>query len=179
MRSEELSAWLMSIEAASHDTNIIIVPGGGEFADSVRSLQKHHGFDDLTAHKMALLAMCQYGYLLAGVNSNCKIIEDISNISPASKQKQPFIWLPTALLEDNSEILPNWDFTSDSIALWLATKISATKLVLVKSIILDGAKTSIREHIKRNELDEGFQQLSDYYSGKISLFGKSEYKKFI
>ncbi len=177
MRSTELSFWLESINSVSRSSNIIIVPGGGEFADSVRCLQKTVQFDDLAAHRMALLAMCQFGYLLAGMNKQLEIIEDIEVFSSDMGKSLPLLWLPTLLIKDNSEIPASWDFTSDSIALWLATKLSASKLVLVKSKDLNKDNISIRSHIKNNDLDRGFQELSELFSGKILFFEKGQYNQ--
>ena len=179
MRSSELSAWLISIESLSENSDVIIVPGGGEFADSVRSLQNTHGFDDHTAHRMALLAMCQYGHLLAGMNPKLHPVEDIDAILSSLGKNIPLLWLPMALIDDDTEICASWDFTSDSIALWLATKLLATKLVLVKSKDLNSVNTSIRNHIKMNHLDKGFQELSKVYSGEILFFEKSQYGQLI
>jgi len=179
MRSDELSSWLSSIESLSTNSTVIIVPGGGEFADSVRNLQKIHGFNDHTAHRMSLLAMCQYGHLLAGMSPNLQIIEDIDVISPSFGKNRPLLWLPLSLCDDDSEISASWDFTSDSIALWLATKLLAKKLVLVKSIDLNAANLSIRNHIKMNHLDKGFQQLIEDYSGKILFLEKSQHGQLI
>jgi 5-(aminomethyl)-3-furanmethanol phosphate kinase len=176
-RSKELSFWLKSIESISINSKVIVVPGGGEFADSVRSLQKAREFNDHTAHKMALLAMCQYGYLLAGMNPKLHIVEDIELLSSSLGKNMPLIWLPTVLINDDSEIPASWDFTSDSIALWLATKLLAAKLVIVKSIDLKGTKTSVQKHIKDKVLDKGFQSLSKYYSGEIELLEKKQYRK--
>jgi 5-(aminomethyl)-3-furanmethanol phosphate kinase len=176
MRSSELSSWLESIEAESNNSNIVIVPGGGEFADSVRSFQETYQFNDLVAHRMALLAMCQYGYLLAGLNQKLKIVQDISLISSYSGKKVPLIWLPMTLIEDDSEISANWDFTSDSIALWLATRLKAQKLILVKSKYLDNDKSLIINHIKNNALDKGFQELMGNYSGEIYFMEKGQHQ---
>ncbi len=177
MRSAELSCWLDSIVAISKNANVVVVPGGGEFADTVRNLQKIHQFDELAAHQMALLAMCQFGYLLAGMNKQFKIIEDIEILSSTMGKSLPLLWLPTILINDQSEIPASWDFTSDSIALWLATKISATKLVIVKSKDLNKDNISIRNHIKSDNLDKGFQELSNIYSGEILFFEKSQYNQ--
>jgi 5-(aminomethyl)-3-furanmethanol phosphate kinase len=179
MRSGELSAWLKSIESLSENSDVIIVPGGGEFADSVRSLQNIHGFDDHAAHRMALLAMCQYGYLLAGISQKLHLVENIELLLSSLGKNMPLLWLPTSLIEDDSEICASWNFTSDSIALWLATKLLATKLVLVKSKDLNLTNISILNHIKMNNLDKGFQELSKAYSGKIFFFEKSQYRQLI
>lgn len=176
MCSSELPFWLESIESAAKNTDIVIVPGGGEFADSVRSLQKTYQFDDLVAHRMALLAMCQYGYLLTGLNPQLKIVHNIEILGSYLGKKLPLLWLPMALIDDNSEISANWDFTSDSISLWLATKLTAQKLIIVKSKTLSNDKASIINHIKNNDLDKGFQELIDDYSGEICFMEKSQYQ---
>ena len=46
---------------------VVLVPGGGQFADAVRAAQRTAGFDDRTAHGMALFAMEQYGLMLAAL----------------------------------------------------------------------------------------------------------------
>lgn len=48
--------------------NAVIVPGGGPFADQVRRAQQRWLFADETAHQMALLAMRQYGLMLAALS---------------------------------------------------------------------------------------------------------------
>jgi aspartokinase-like uncharacterized kinase len=60
-----LRPWLAAIRAAAG--GVVVVPGGGPFADAVRLAQTAMGFDDLAAHRMALLAMAQYGLALAGL----------------------------------------------------------------------------------------------------------------
>ena len=46
----------------------VVVPGGGPFADMVRREQPRIGYDDRTAHRMALLAMAQFGHALASLS---------------------------------------------------------------------------------------------------------------
>ena len=48
---------------------VVLVPGGGPFADAVRAAQPRMGFDDRAAHEMAVLAMDQYGCALAHLGS--------------------------------------------------------------------------------------------------------------
>ncbi len=55
----------LSVLAKAH--RIVIVPGGGKFADTVRKLDKTYNISDVVAHKMAILAMDQYGLLLSDV----------------------------------------------------------------------------------------------------------------
>lgn len=179
MRSSELGDWLDTIQSLAAMTNIIIVPGGGEFADKVRETQASLGFDDRTAHRLALLAMSQYGYLLAGLNQNLHVAEDLESLTSSLDKSIPLLWLPTALLQDDSEIPASWDYTSDSIALWLATKLTANSLVLVKAKALKQIGISVEECIKKNTLDEGFQKLTDKFQGEIHLINKSHSQQLI
>ena len=58
-----LKDWLAAIAAEAGA--IAIVPGGGPFADAVRTAQASIGYDDRAAHAMALMAMAQFGCALA------------------------------------------------------------------------------------------------------------------
>lgn len=111
----------------------VIVPGGGPFADQVRRAQKRWPFADQTAHRMALLAMRQYGRMIAALAR-----------LPATERTQDAaahgctVWLPS---EDCSAWLPedrplpdfDWRLTSDSVAACLAKRIGARRLVLIKA----------------------------------------------
>ena len=119
------------------DTPTVIVPGGGPFADQVRSSQKRWGIDDQSAHAMALLAMRQYGYLLATLGG-FEINERIESLSGSVTSQ---VWLPDEILL-SERLQENWDVTSDSVAAWLANEIDADWLVLVKPVSLDSVDTS-------------------------------------
>ena len=61
-----LKDWLAAIAAEAGA--IAIVPGGGPFADAVRTAQAAIGYDDRAAHAMALMAMAQFGCALQSLN---------------------------------------------------------------------------------------------------------------
>ena len=71
-RSPLLARWIAALRAFPGP--LTIVPGGGPFADAVRAAQSPMGFSDHVAHKMAVLAMEQYGLALvdkfAGLESS-------------------------------------------------------------------------------------------------------------
>jgi len=83
--NDKLTLWLEHIAKIAKEENVIIVPGGGPFADQVRQSQLRHHFNDEHAHHMALLAMQQFGLLLLGL----------------SKQAKPF-YFPAQVLEYSS-----------------------------------------------------------------------------
>jgi aspartokinase-like uncharacterized kinase len=175
MESMELSTWLDAIAVLATKTNVIVVPGGGTFAAKVRDVQTQINFDELTAHRLALLAMCQYGYLLASRNSKIQVIDDIGNLSSSMDSKLPLLWLPLVLLNEFSEIPASWDYTSDSIALWLAMKVNADKLLMVKSIAVPDTELCINDLIEKNHLDQGFKHFFPAFSGKIIWLNRKQH----
>ncbi|MFM2396170.1 MAG: hypothetical protein RLZZ434_752, partial [Pseudomonadota bacterium] len=64
--SPALAHWL-SLLAKHGNGKVVIVPGGSVFADAVRQAQSLSGVSDGLAHELALLAMDQFGLLLAGM----------------------------------------------------------------------------------------------------------------
>ncbi|MEA1908566.1 MAG: amino acid kinase, partial [Euryarchaeota archaeon] len=50
--------------ALTEDERILIVPGGGIFADTVRTASEAYDISDEAAHWMAILAMDQYAHYL-------------------------------------------------------------------------------------------------------------------
>jgi aspartokinase-like uncharacterized kinase len=177
MGASELSLCLDKIESASKQTNYLIVPGGGKFADSIRQLQKQHRFDDIAAHQMALLAMCQYGYYLKQIKSALIVIRNNEQIKANLDKKSPLLWLPYCLIGDDSEIESSWDMTSDSIALWLATKLDAKKLILIKSKELSNDREQIVKHIENNDLDKAFVKYAERFSGELLFYSKQQYSQ--
>lgn len=111
----------------------IVVPGGGVFAETVRRAQPVFGFSDSAAHQMALLAMEQYGRLLADLAPVLVAAGAADAIAASLMEGRIPVWLPSAMAAKAPDIAPSWDITSDSLAAWLARRVGAASLVLVKS----------------------------------------------
>ena len=114
-------------------SGIVIVPGGGRFADRVRSSQNELNLNDETAHVMAIRAMEQFAEVLCGLNPNLHPIVHTGEIDAINKKAAVPVWLPGKLLAGQPDIPASWQVTSDSLALWFAGEINAEALVLVKS----------------------------------------------
>ncbi|RFU49331.1 aspartate kinase [Paraburkholderia sp. DHOC27] len=112
---------------------IVIVPGGGDFADKVRQYQSEWRFDDLAAHNMCLLAMTQYAILMQGIVPELVLASSEAKIRRALRDGHIAVWVPTALMRDTPDAMSNWDTTSDSLAAWLSTMLNAERLIVVKS----------------------------------------------
>lgn len=169
--SPELERWL-GLFAKFSDGNIIIVPGGGVFADAVRDAQKLSKISDACAHKLAVLAMDQFGLLLANMNPDLAVARTEMEIDERIWQHRCIIWLPSQMVLADDSIPKSWDVTSDSIAAWLAEKVNAQQLVLVKSDKPAGAELSLRMMSESGVVDQAF---SDFVLNKT--FGKWMLKK--
>jgi dihydroneopterin aldolase len=127
-----LRDWIAAIAACAG--RIVVVPGGGPFADAVRSAQAPMGFDDNAAHRMGLLAMEQYGCAIASLDDQLLLADSLEAIREGIADRRVPVWLPARMALADASIPPSWDVTSDSLAAWLASKIGAARLVLVKHI---------------------------------------------
>ena len=127
-----LDAWLAALAGSGQPC--VIVPGGGLFANAVRAAQGPMGFDDATAHRMALLAMAQFGLALASRCAQCRQAETASEIAAALDADKMPVWLPLAMAGTARDIPESWAVTSDSLAAWLAGRLGARRLLLVKQV---------------------------------------------
>jgi len=128
-RGPWLKAWLNAIAALAG--RVVVVPGGGPFADAVRAQQALIGFDDEAAHDMAMLAMAQFGRALAGMRPGFALVEDEAALRARLAQRQTPVWAPLQMASA-AGLTPSWDTTSDSLAAWLAGRLGASRLILVK-----------------------------------------------
>jgi 5-(aminomethyl)-3-furanmethanol phosphate kinase len=125
-----LDAWLDALTVCGG--RAVLVPGGGPFADAVREAQVSMGFDDVAAHAMALLAMEQFGLALASGRPGLRIAASDEAIAAALREGHVPVWAPSAMVLAAKDIPASWDVTSDSLAAWLAGRVGATRLLLVK-----------------------------------------------
>ncbi len=158
----ELNGWL-DVIARHGDGKIIIVPGGGILADAVYESQMLSGVDDLVAHKMAVRAMDQYGILLAGLNNELVTAASDLEIAERGWQHRAIVWLPSSMVIADDSIPTTWELTSDSLAAWLAQKLNADHLILVKSERPSMDQISLERLTKEGFVDEHF---GDYIVGQ-------------
>jgi dihydroneopterin aldolase len=122
------------IEALHHcKRGAIIVPGGGSFADGVRDAQAYMRFDDAAAHRMALLAMEQYAIACASSFPDVLLLNHETQLHRIGEGRIAF-WLPSRMVLGADDLPESWQVTSDSLAAWLALRLDAPALVIVKSV---------------------------------------------
>jgi 5-(aminomethyl)-3-furanmethanol phosphate kinase len=112
---------------------LLVVPGGAAFADAVREHDSRFALQAATAHRMAILAMDQFGWLLSDLIPGAVRCTDLVAGRNAAARGAPPVLLPAALLA-RDPLPASWTVTSDSIAAWVAGAAHATRLVLVKPV---------------------------------------------
>jgi 5-(aminomethyl)-3-furanmethanol phosphate kinase len=107
---------------------LLVVPGGADFADAVRDADRRFGLGAATSHRMAILAMEQFGWLLSELIPGAERGAGVDGASAGRTR----VLLPAAVALD--ELPASWEVTSDSIAAWIAVLAGADRLVLVKAV---------------------------------------------
>jgi aspartokinase-like uncharacterized kinase len=145
--------WLAAIAAEAG--SIAIVPGGGPFADAVRTAQTAMGYDGRAAHVMALMAMAQFGCALQSLNPALSLAASRSAILLSLKERKVPVWSPEQMAR--AAALPEtWDLTSDSLSAWLAGALGASSLILVKHGSFETATVDARALAARGVVDTLF-----------------------
>jgi len=112
---------------------IAVVPGGAEFADIVRKFDKKYGLSKKVAHRMAILAMDQYGLFLSDMIPDSYVSYELKKILNPNKLGIP-IFLPSKYMFQKDPLENSWDVTSDTISAYFAEKLNAKKLLLVTDV---------------------------------------------
>jgi aspartokinase-like uncharacterized kinase len=127
--------------------DVLLVPGGGRFADAVRAAE----LDDDASHWMAVAAMEQIGWSLVS-----------HGVPPVSRLRLPQgteVFLPYCALRETDALPHSWDVTSDTVAAWVAHSLGCDLLILKSVDGLYAASrllTRIEAPIPCSEVDAGF-----------------------
>jgi 5-(aminomethyl)-3-furanmethanol phosphate kinase len=107
---------------------VLVVPGGGPFADAVRRVDGEGELGNRLAHRLALAAMDQLGMVLH---------ELLPSAEPIATLRAPAglgLLLATSAFAGRSDVPENWAVTSDSLAVLAAAAIGADRAILLKAV---------------------------------------------
>jgi probable H4MPT-linked C1 transfer pathway protein len=131
-QTECFGAVLSAVADAARERRVLVVPGGGPFADAVRAVDSRLRLSDDTAHWMAVLAMDQYAHLIAARLAGGALVANSRDMRMALDAGRVPVLAPSQWLREADPLPHSWDVTSDSIAAWVAGAVGARRLVLVK-----------------------------------------------
>ena len=112
----------------ARDRPVLVVPGGGPFADAVRALDAEFGLGDQVAHVLALRAMDQLGALL------CPMLPDAELLGRLVAPRALGLLAVASAFEGRTGVPESWDVTSDSLAVLAAGAIGAKEAILLKPV---------------------------------------------
>ncbi len=137
---------IMPVLRASPRT-LLIVPGGGRFADAIRQV----AVNDDAAHWMAVAAMEQYGWMLAS--------NGLPTTDHLAAPQTTSVLLPYLVMRKSDPLPHSWNVTSDTIAAWVAKALDTDLLVLksVDGIMVHGVlKESLTGPVESDSVDSCF-----------------------
>lgn len=140
-----LGAWLND-EPSSWN---LVVVGGGALVDRIRTYDREWGLGEVTSHWLAIRGMGLNAAALTaamGWDSCLRTAEEIETWRRSLRFGNPNIKTSRCVVVDDllrDDAQPpseNWRYTSDSLSAWLAHRIGADELVLLKSTTPDVAQ---------------------------------------
>lgn len=175
---EKLRLLCSDLVDLANDFNLVIIPGGGVFAETVRDIYARFTIHEDTAHQMAVLAMDQYGLFLKNLIGDCsQIVEDIDKLNNCFENKSIAIFQVSKIMQSDKNLPKLWSVTSDSIAAYITEIIGAKNLILIK--VIDGlseqGSDKLLSQVNVDKLNSGVNKGSiDEYIPNILKANKME-----
>jgi aspartokinase-like uncharacterized kinase len=144
---------------------LLLIPGGGPFADLVRRIQ----VDNDTAHWMAVSAMEQYGLFIASFG--------ISTTDFISTPFTTTVFLPYRYLRLTDPLPHTWDATSDTIAAWVAQALHLDLLLLksVDGIFINGIfQVQVTRPVETDVIDPFFIPFVAQNSVRVTIINGTQ-----
>jgi aspartokinase-like uncharacterized kinase len=145
--SEQLRNWIEALAACGGE--VVIVPGGGPFADAVRLAQT----------RMALSPAAS-----------------VSAIRQHLDADRVPVWMPSPMVLGADDVAQSWDVTSDSLAAWLAARIGADRVFLVKHAKNTSARAALKDLIAAGIVDEAFALYLKESAAAAFILGPSDHE---
>lgn len=169
-----LTSWLDAVACGAG--RVVVVPGGGPFADAVRAAQPRMGFGDRAAHHMALLAMEQYGCALASLRAPLTLAASAASIDRALREGLVPVWAPAPMVLAAKAVPWSWEVTSDSLAAWLSGIVGAKQLLLVKAVEPSAGPLRAADLVARRIVDPAFPRFLGASGVAAYIAGPSDHE---
>ena len=123
-----------ALAAFGKGRRLLVVPGGGPFAEAVRELVRRIKVGEDAAHWMALLGMDQYAAALTERTAGAVLVERLPEIHAALDAGLVPVLAPYRWLRAADPLPHSWSASSDSVAAWIAGAVGAKRIVLIKPV---------------------------------------------
>jgi aspartokinase-like uncharacterized kinase len=129
-----LRALCVELGKVAERFKLLVVPGGGEFADIVRAADERFELRPWVSHRMAVLGMDQFGLLLSDLIPGCHVASSLGVVESLSRFGRLVVFLPSRLVFRAHSLEASWGVTSDSIAAYVTGRLGVGKLILATDV---------------------------------------------
>jgi dihydroneopterin aldolase len=133
------------------------------------------GFDDMAAHHMAMLGMEQFGYALASFHRRLAVADSMEDLQRVLSDGNVPIWLPARMAMQAADIPQSWEVTSDSLAAWLAGKLRAARLILLKQVELPPQPIAVGALVEKDIVDPAFPRFLKASGAAAYILGPADH----
>lgn len=153
-------------------TRIVVVTGGGPYADAVREVQGRLRISDRLAHRQALQAMNHFAEAICELDPALVMAATRAEVDAAHAAGRIPVFLTERVLSGGGGLPESWAVTSDTYAAFLAFEFDAAGLILVKSTDAP-AKAGAEELARTGLVDAAFPTFAARLSCPIRIVGPS------
>jgi len=118
---------------SSRENRILVIPGGGMFAEVVRDLDRKIKLSNRASHRMALMAMDMTGIYFSDL-SHIKTVDNLYDAKVTLLESNIAILLPSKVVLSTDELPHSWEVTSDSIALYIAKLLKLKRVIIATDV---------------------------------------------
>lgn len=148
---------------ALYGKKVLIICGGGEFANKIREYDEKINFSNSASHKTAILCMDILGMLLADKVSHLEAVYSLEDAKKALYNDKIPVLLPSKLFEYLDPLEHSWKVTSDSIAVYISW-LFKSKILIVTNV--DGIYS---DHPSK----DGVKLIKNISAKKLLTFGET------
>jgi 5-(aminomethyl)-3-furanmethanol phosphate kinase len=133
-KPKKLRALCNKLSQLSIRYRLVVVPGGGEFADVARKMDKQFALSPSASHRMAILGMDAYGFLLSDLIENASTADTFEKTTQILENKKLAVFLPSRFMFSEDPLANSWEVTSDSISACIAGRLKAKRILLLTDV---------------------------------------------
>lgn len=176
MHAAELRPWLAACAGQGSTVRCVVVAGGGGFADGVRELDRRWNLPATLSHELAIAGMGLNAAVLAALAPGATLF---SNLAAVPAGQAAAIWQPDQNSSASLGLPASWDVSADSIALRVAERVDAERLVLVKSLPPSQmAGRSLAQLARDGVIDPALPSLSSGIAIDVHLTSRAQHAAF-
>ena len=148
---------------------MLIICGGGDFANKVRDYNDLLSFSNTANHRSAIMCMDIIGTLIADKVEGLETVNTLDDAEKVSENGKIPVLNSYTLMEDHDPLEHSWRVTSDSISLYISNLLKA-KLLIATDV--DGIYT-------HDPINDGAKLIDSISAKKLLNFGETSVDEFL